>query len=125
MALGKVSVDHSSFTTVVSVHGGTGRKATKKRYKCIAILRYPIMLESASPSSFVTNAVIDEMRRRGAALSDMVTVGTPRRWGGFHDSLEALKTDRSACLSVQFFWGRATKSSNEAMLSLIFRCSRA
>ena len=45
---GKISVDHSSFTTVVSVHGG--RKATKK-YKSVALLY------SGPSSSFVTDAV--------------------------------------------------------------------
>ena len=47
----KVSVDHSSFTTTVSIHGG--RKATKT-YKFVALL------DSGSPSSFVTEAAIDE-----------------------------------------------------------------
>ena len=42
---GKVLVDHSSFTTTVSIHGG--RKATKK-HKSVALL------DSGSPSSFVT-----------------------------------------------------------------------
>ena len=46
---GKVSVDHSSFTTIVSIHGG--RKATKK-YKSVALL------DSGSPGSFVTQAVV-------------------------------------------------------------------
>ena len=49
---GRVSVDHSSFTTAVRIHGG--RKATKK-YKSVALL------DSESPGSFVTQAVIDEM----------------------------------------------------------------
>ena len=61
---GKVSVDHSSFTTIVSIHGG--RKATKK-YKSVALL------DSGSPSSFVTQTVIDEMLRRGAGSVDMIT----------------------------------------------------
>ena len=52
LTVGKVSVDHSSFTTTVSIHGG--RKATKK-YKSVALL------DSGSPSSFVTQAIIDEM----------------------------------------------------------------
>ena len=73
---GKVSVDHSSFTTTVSIHGG--RKALKK-YKSVALL------DSGSPSSFVTQAVIDGMLRKGAASADMITVGKPRRWGGFTD----------------------------------------
>ena len=60
---GRVSVDHSSFTTAVSIHGG--RKATKK-YKSVALL------DSGSPSSFVTQAVIDEMLRKGAASADMM-----------------------------------------------------
>ena len=71
---GKVLVDHSSFTTTVSIHGG--RKATKK-YKFVALL------DSGSPSSFLTQAIIDEMLQKGAASADMVTVGEPRRWGGF------------------------------------------
>ena len=91
---GKVSVDRSSFTTAVSINGG--RKATKK-YKSVALL------DSGSPSSFVTHAVVDEMLRKGAALADMITVGKPRRWGGFTDSTEPLQTNSSACLSVQFF----------------------
>ena len=74
---GKVSMDHSSFTTTVSIHGG--RKATKK-YKSVALL------DSGSPSSFVTQTVVDEMLRKGAASADMVTIGKPRRWGGFTDS---------------------------------------
>ena len=74
---GEVSVDHSSFTTIVSIHGG--RDATKK-YKSVALL------DSGSPSSFVTQAVIDEMLPKGAASADMITVGKPRRWGGFTDS---------------------------------------
>ena len=73
---GKVSVDHSSFTTTVSIHGG--RNALKK-YKSVALL------DSGSPSSFVTQAVIDGMLRKGAAWADMITVGKPRRWGGFTD----------------------------------------
>ena len=52
---GKISVDHSSFTTTVSIHGG--RKATKK-YKSV------VLLDSGSPRSFVTQAVMDEMLRR-------------------------------------------------------------
>ena len=87
-------MDHSSFTTTVSIHGG--RKAAKK-YKSVALL------DSGSPSSFVTQAVIDEMLRKGAASADMIIVGKPRRWGGFTDSTEPLQTNSSACLSVQFF----------------------
>ena len=90
---GRVSVDHSSFTTIVSIHGG--RKATEK-YKSVALL------DSGSPSSFVTQAVIDEILRKGAVSADMITVGKPRRWGGFTDSTEQLQTNSSACRSVQF-----------------------
>ena len=60
------------------------------------------LLGSGSPSSFFTNAVINDMLQEGAASSDMITLGKPRRWGGFTDSTEALKTNYSACLSVQF-----------------------
>ena len=88
---GKVSVDHSSFTTIVSIHGG--RKATKK-YKSVALL------DSGSPSSFVTQTVIDEMSQRGAGSADMITSGKPRRWGGFTDSTEQLQTNSSACLNI-------------------------
>ena len=91
---GKVSVDHSSFTTTVSIHGG--RKATKK-FKSVALL------DSGSPSSFVTQAVIDEMLQKGAGSADMITVGKPRKWDSFIDSAEPLQTDSSACLSVQLF----------------------
>ena len=91
---GKVLVDHSSFTTTVSIHGG--RKATKK-HKSVALL------DSGSPSSFVTQAVIDEMLRRGVVSADMITVGKPRRWGGLADSTEQLQTNSLSCLSVQFF----------------------
>ena len=94
---GRVSVDHSSFTTTVSIHGG--RKTTKK-YKSVALL------DSGYPSSFVTQAVIDEMLRRGAGSADITTVGKPRRWGGFTDSTEQLQTNSLACLSVQFFKGK-------------------
>ena len=54
---GRVSVDHSDFITAVSIHGG--RKATKK-YKSVALL------DSGSSTSFVTQAVIDEILRKGA-----------------------------------------------------------
>ena len=91
---GKVSVDRSSFTTTVSIHGG--RKATKK-YKSVALL------DSGSPSSFVTQAIINEILRKGAAPADIITVGKPHEWGGFTDSTEPLQTNSSACLSVQFF----------------------
>ena len=94
---GRVSVDHSSFTTIVSIHGG--RKATKKNTSVA-------LLDSGSPSSFVTQAVIDEMLRKGAGSADMITVGKPRRWGGFTDSTEPLQTNSSACLSMQFFKGK-------------------
>ena len=94
---GKVLVDHSSFTTIVSIHGG--RKATKK-YKSVALLN------SGSPSSFVTQTIIDEMLRRGAGSADMITLGKPRWWGGFADSTEQLQTNRSACFNVQFFKGK-------------------
>ena len=94
---GKVLVDHSSFTTAISIHGG--RKATKK-YKSVALF------DSGSPSSFVTQAVIDEMLRKGAASANMITVGKPRRWGGFADSMELLQTNSSACLSVQLSKGK-------------------
>ena len=94
---GRVSVDHSSFTTILSIHGG--RKATKKH-------KFVALLDSGSPSSFVTQAVIDEVLRRGAASADMITVGKPRRWGGFTDSTEPLQTNSSACLSVQFLKGK-------------------
>ena len=53
---GRVSVDHSSFITVGSIHGG--RKTTKK-YKSVALL------DSGSPNSFVTQAVMNEMLRKG------------------------------------------------------------
>ena len=96
---GKVVVDHFSFTTIVSIHGG--QKDTKK-HKSVALL------DSGSPSSFATQAVIDEMLRRGAASADMITVGKPRRWGGLTDSTEQLQTNSSACLSVQFFKGKKT-----------------
>ena len=94
---GKVSVGRSSFTTTISIH--RGRKATKK-YRPVALW------DSGSPSSFVTQAVIDEMLQKGAASADMITVGKPRRWGGFTDSTEPLQTNSSACLSVQFFKGK-------------------
>ena len=88
---GKISVDHSSFTTIVSIHGG--RKATKK-YKSVALL------DSGSPSSFVTQTVIDEMSQRGAGSADMITSGKPRWWGGFTDSTGQLQTNSSACLKA-------------------------
>ena len=59
---GKVTVDHSSFTATVSIH--EGQKATTK-YKSVALL------DSGSPSSFVTQAVSDKMLRKGAASADM------------------------------------------------------
>ena len=96
---GKVSVDHSSFTTTVSTH--RGGKATKK-YKSVTLL------DSESPSSFVTQAVIDEILRKGAVSADMITVGKPRRWSGFTYSTGPLQTDSSACLSVQVFKGKKT-----------------
>ena len=92
-------MENSSSTTIVSIHGG--RKATKK-YKSVALL------DSGSPSSFVTQAVIDEMLRRGAGSADMKTVGKLRRWGGFTDSTEQLQTNSSAYISVQFFKGKKT-----------------
>ena len=33
----------------------------------------------------------------------MITVGKLRRWGGFIDSTEVLRTNRSACLSVHVY----------------------
>ena len=83
----KVSVDRSSFTTTVSIHGG--RNATKK-YMSVALL------DSGSPSSFVTQAVVEKMLRKGAASADVITVGKPRRWGGFIDSTEPLQANGSA-----------------------------
>ena len=67
---GKVSVDHASFTTALRIYGG--RKATKK-YKPVALL------DSGSPSSFVTHAVINETLQKGAAPADMITEGKPLR----------------------------------------------
>ena len=90
---GKVPADHASFTTAVSIHGG--RKATKK-YKSVALV------DSGSPSSFVTDAVINEILQEGAASSDMITVGKPRGWGGLTDSTETLITNLSPCRRVQF-----------------------
>ena len=104
---GKVSVDHSSFTTIVSIHGG--RKATQK-YKSVALL------DSGSPRSFVTQTVIDEMLRRGAGLANMITLGKPRWWGGFTDSKELLQTNSSACLNVQFFKGKRTDGTYESAM---------
>ena len=46
------------------------------------------------------------MLQRGAGSADMITVGKPRRWGGFTDSTEPLQTNSSACLSVQLFKGK-------------------
>ena len=61
------------------------------------------LLGSGSPSSFYTDAVTNDMLQGGAASSDVITLGKPRRWGGFTDPTEeALKTNYSACLSVQF-----------------------
>ena len=107
---GRVSVNHSSFTTAVSVHGG--RKATKK-YKSVALL------DSGSPSSFVMQAVIDEMLRKGAASADMITVGEPRRWGGFTDSTEPLQTNSSACLCVQFFKGKKPTAQMKVLCHIV------
>ena len=98
-------MDHSSFTTTASIHGG--RKATKK-YKSVALL------DSGSPSSFVTDAVINEMWQEGAASPDMITVGKPRRWSGFTDSTKALETNHPACLSVQIH--REQKSTEQIRL---------
>ena len=86
-------MDHASFTTAVSIHGD--RKATITN-KSVALL------DSGSPSLFVTDAVINEMLQEGTASSDTITVGKPCRWGGFTDSTETLKTNRSPCLRVQF-----------------------
>ena len=86
-------MDYASFTTAVSIHGD--RKATKT-YKSVALL------DSGSPSLFVTDAVINKMLQEGAASSDMITVGKSRRWGEFTDSTETLKTNRSPCRRVQF-----------------------
>ena len=94
---GKVLVDHSSFTTIVSIHGG--RKATKN-HKPVALL------DSGSPSSFVTQTTIDEMLTRGAASADMINLGKPCRWGGFTDSTVSLQTNSSAWVNVQFFKGK-------------------
>ena len=104
---GKVSVDHSSFTTTVSIHGG--RKAIKK-HNSVALL------DSGSPSSFVTQAVIDEMLRRGAGSADIITVGKPRRWGGFTDETEPLQTNSSAYLSVQLFKGKKADGTYDSAI---------
>ena len=104
---GKILVDHSSFTTIVSIHGG--QKDTK-RYKSVALL------DGGSPSSFVTQAVSDEMLRKGAASANMVTVGKPRRWGGFTDLTEPLQTNSSACLSVQFFKVKNSDGTDESAM---------
>ena len=58
------------------------------------------LFDSGSHSSFVTQAAIDEMLRRGAAYTDMITVGKPRSWRGFTDSTEQLQNNSSACRSV-------------------------
>ena len=94
---GKVSVDHSSFTTIASIQ--RGRKATKKS-------QIRSLFDSGSHSSFVTQAAIDEMLRKGAAYADMITVGKPRRWRGFTDSTEQLQNNSSACRNVQFLKGK-------------------
>ena len=92
---GKVSVNHDNFTTIVSIHGG--QKATKG-HKCVALL------DSGSPCSFVTQAAINEMLQKGAASADMIAVNDkPRKWGGFSESEEALQTNSTAGLSVQFY----------------------
>ena len=62
--------------------------------------------DSGSHSSFITEAAMDEMLRRGAAYADMITVGKPRRWSGFTDSTEQLQNNSSACRSVQFLKGK-------------------
>ena len=78
-----------------SIHGG--QKATKG-HKCVALL------DSGSPFSFVTQAAINEMLQKGAASADMIAVNDkPRKWGGFTESEEALQTNSTAGLSVQFY----------------------
>ena len=41
------------------------------------------------------------MLQEGAASADMITVGIPRRWGGFSDSTKTLQTNGSVYLTVQ------------------------
>ena len=61
-----------------------GAEKLQKKYQSVA------RLDSGSPSSFVTQAVINEMLQKGAASADMITVGKLRRWVGFTDSTEPL-----------------------------------
>ena len=50
-----------------------GAEKSQNKYKSVALL------DSGSPSSFVTEAIIIKMLQEGADLSDMNTVGKPRR----------------------------------------------
>ena len=69
-----------------------------KGHKCVA------RLDSGSPCSFVTQAAINEMLQKGAASADMNAVNDkPQKWGGFTESEEALQTNSTAGLSVQFY----------------------
>ena len=90
-------MDHASFTTAISIHGV---QKAHKTYKPVALLN------SGSSTLFVTQAVINEMLRKGAALGDMITAGKPRRRSAFTDSTEPLQTNCSARLRVQFFMGK-------------------
>ena len=62
------------------------------------------LLDSGSPCSFVTQAASNEMLQKGATSADMIAVNDkPRKWGGFTESEEALQTNSTAGLSVQFY----------------------
>ena len=87
-------VEDNGYLHEFGIHGG--QKATKG-HKCVALL------DSGSPCSFVTQAASNEMLQKGAASADMIAVNDkPRKWGGFTESEEALQTNSTAGLSVQF-----------------------
>ena len=91
---GVVTVDHSSFTTQIEVHGG---KTAHRAHLCVALL------DSGSPSTFVARSKLDAMLADGSVTADFVRTGPRRRWSGFTDSKSALQTSHLVRLSVQFF----------------------
>ncbi|CAN0267704.1 unnamed protein product, partial [Scytosiphon promiscuus] len=92
---GTISIDDASFTTKARIFSGTAVSST---------FEVKALLDSGSPSSFITSSTLKLLKASGAASPDCEVSTTPRQWGGFGSS-NALRTNTSVRLSVQFQHG--------------------
>ena len=98
---GTISINDDSYTTKARIFSGATATSS---------MEVKTLLDSGSPCSFVTASTLKRLIASGCATRSCEVASSPRNWGGF-GSANALRTDTSVRLSVQFQHGSVPTTS--------------